>query len=353
MKIAQITWIAYTNFGTSLQALALQRVLGEIGHEATMIDDNRLTDIFRFFGPIGLLRRIKHPRIWATIKRYRRFADKYLKIDRKWVDANNLSQKYEAFVCGSDQIWSPLLSEHFDGFYFAGPMRGRKVAYAPSLGAKSVSLQYRDMMRPWLSEFNALSCREAAGAKILSEISGRKVETVLDPTLLLTGEEWKGIFKPQSSDRHYLLAYFLTFNERYLTHARKLADKMNLTLAMFATDKRMRRFADIWIDAGPEEFVQAISGCDGLITDSFHGTIFGLHFHRPLLTVKRFRASAENNQNSRIENLFGILGITDNFPSEEELTAGTELRSYDYAELERRLDIERQRSLNYLQKALC
>lgn len=356
MRIAQITWVAFTNFGTSLQALALQHVLGGMGHKITLIDDSRYTYIIRFKGFIGALRALKHPQIGLTIRRFRHFADKYMRIDRKWTDVDDLSARYDAFVCGSDQIWSPLLPEHFDGFYFAGPMRGVKVAYAPSLGATSTSEEYCNLVRPWLYDFKALSCREKAGAKILSEITGCEVETVLDPTLLLTGEEWRKIFRLNKAGRakvSYVLAYFLTYNEAYLKFARSVADKMNLPLAMFAIDKRMRRYADIWIDAGPEVFVQAIAGCEGLITDSFHGTIFGLHLHRPLLTVKRFRATAENNQNSRIENLFNILGITDNFLSEEDLADEPKLRTYDYTEFERRLDIERQHSLTYLRKALC
>lgn len=353
MKIAQITWVSFTNFGTALQALAMQRVLIRMGYDAALIDDSLFSHVNRFKGFIGALRGFKHPQMWLTIKRYRHFADKYMRIDRNWNGVEDLSARYDTFVCGSDQIWSPLVPEQYSRFYFAAHMQGIKVAYAPSLGATSASEEYFDMVRPWLSEFHALSCRETAGAKILSQITGREVETVLDPTLLLTSAEWRGLFKLKSPNRPYLLAYFLTFNETYLVHARKLANKMHLPLAMFAIDKRMRRFADIWIDGDPELFVQAIAGCEGLITDSFHGTIFGLHFHRPLLTVRRFRATAENNQNSRIENLFNILGITDNFMNEEDLADEPKLRSYDYTELERRLDIERQHSLTYLRKALC
>lgn len=374
MKIAQITWISFLNFGTSLQALALQRVLAQNGHNAFVVDDTHITKIRDYWGVSGLLRRICKPHIWRVIKRYRRFANQYMDIDRKWLSVEDLSARYDAFVCGSDQIWSPLLPAQNNGFYFAWQMRGVKVAYAPSLGAASISEEYCELIRPWLNDFKALSCREDTGAKILSEITGREVETVLDPTLLLTGEEWREIFKLNRTDgpdmankpnelynsdnsnksyKAYVLGYFLTYNEAYLKFARGVADKMGVNLAIFAIDKRMRRYADMWIDAGPEEFVKAIAGCEGLITDSFHGTIFGLHFHRPLLTVQRFRATSKNNQNSRIENLFNILGITDNFLNEEDLTDETGLRTYDYNELERRLGVERQRSLNYLRDALC
>lgn len=355
MKIAQITWIAYTNFGTTLQALALQRVLTNLGHNVTLIDDTRYTDINKYLTIPGLLRRVKNPHIWKEIKRYRQFADRYLNIDREWRNTDELSQKYEAFVCGSDQIWSSLLPNHHNGFYFAAPMIGHKVAYAPSLGSKNAPSNYCDMIAPWLKDFNALSSREEVGAKILEGITGREIPTVLDPTLLLSSTAWAQFALTEASEQPpYLLAYFLTFNKTYLKFTRNLANKLGVPLAIFSIDKRMKAYADIWLTVDPKQFLQTIAECQGLITDSFHGTIFALHFHRPLLTVQRFKNTDRNNQNSRIENLFRMVNISDNFISAKELlTKSITLKNYDWHAIEQRIDTARQHSINYLKNALC
>lgn len=87
-------------------------------------------------------------------------------------------------------------------------------------------------------------------------------------------------------------------------------------------------------------------------TDSFHGTIFAIHFERRFYTLKRFREQAENNQNSRIENLFSKLGLQDYFLDESGLSVIPTLPGIDYNLVKERMSIERERSLSYLKKSL-
>lgn len=363
-KIAQITWITYTNYGTFLQAFALQQVLKQLGFNSALIDDSRYVGaIVSMKGRLlSLLSSIYH-RTYFKNKRqkklYRSFADSFLTIDRNWIDYKDLNNRYNTFICGSDQIWSPLLPNHHDGFYFASfaSESAKNIAYAPSLGSKTYSAEYATLTSKWISKFSFLSARESSGAKILSEISGKNdVATVIDPTLLLPSKDWIEFEKKNTTTssklqcRPYLLTYFLTRNSKYFDAAKRIAKEKGLLLVSLNSLPNLHNDFDVVLECGPMEFLSAIANAHYVITDSFHGTIFAIHFHRPFLTFKRFATNAANSQNARVENLFEKLEIKDNFLGEDDPLRLPQ--QPNWKRISELLDIERSHSLNYLKSAL-
>jgi hypothetical protein len=163
--------------------------------------------------------------------------------------------------------------------------------------------------------------READGARILENVTGmHDIPVVADPTLLLTREEYMPLCAQRMETRPYMLAYLLTYNAEYLQYITKLATDAGLKLLILGDDLRLRKWSDRNITAGPAEFLSLIANAEAVVTDSFHGSIFTLQFARPLLCLKRFSDTSRSNQNSRIENLFAMLGIPDNrFFGEQDL----------------------------------
>ena len=365
MKIAQITWITYPNFGTFLQAFALQYTLSKYNVDCYIIDDriyaNNQSYIRSLASKIFFSLRHRNLYLFDQIKierQYNNFKKKFIKIDNTWSTFSELNNKYSIFICGSDQIWSPILPNHYDGFYFASfaSNSAKKIAYAPSLGSKTYREEFAELVRPWLDSFNALSAREETGAHILSEITGiTDIPVVLDPTLLLTHSEWSEFERqngnnPVKKKDAYLLAYFLTFNEKYLEKTREIANAKGLKLILINNILGLSKYSDEIINCGPLEFLSALAGCNYFITDSFHGSIFALQLHKPFLTLKRFKDESYNSQNSRIENLFRLCDIKDNFLDE---TSYSSLPiEPDWKRIEKLISIERQKSLNYLKMAL-
>lgn len=360
--IAQITWINYNNFGTFLQAYSLQQVLKRIGFISYIIDDKRFikTNPSKLF-----LARLFHSLknkpsyIFDQYKidsLYKAFRNNFLNIDNSWKTLEDLSSKYSEFICGSDQIWSPILRDHNDGFYFASfaPENAKKIAYAPSLGSKTYSKDYETLVKPWLKGFQFLSAREKRGAEILEEISGCHVQTVLDPTLLLSHNDWVRFEKgnprnPLSPDSHYLLAYMLSFNCVYLKRIKEIAEEKNLKLVFINNLDGLSEYADKCVNCGPLEFLSLIVNSTFFITDSFHGTIFALQFHKHFLTLKRFKENSAISQNSRIENLFHIIKMKDNFLDDSNFDKLPNLPDWDY--IDKCLSEERKKSIQYLQEA--
>ena len=355
--VGQITWITYKNYGTFLQAFALQNTLNKLGIKSNIIDDKRFT-----FGSksirhilsklISIFRKKNSSDKTNRYDGYEHFSKRFLNIDRDWKSYEDLTNRYDIFLCGSDQIWSPLLNDHHEGFYFASfaGSKNTKIAYGPSLGTKEYSYKFKDLISPWLSNFYKLSSREEEGTKILSEITGRKdIATVLDPTLLMTPAEWKE-FEQQNRksliEGSYVLLYLLRYNESYIRRAQELAINLKLPLVAFDNLPELTKKVDYIVSGGPLEFITAIAHSNMVLTDSFHGTIFALNFKRKFITFQRFSNGEHMNQNSRIENLFKIVGIEDNFINEANIES---LPSEpDWEKIEDNLSKERLKSINYL-----
>lgn len=360
-KVAIITWITYRNVGTFLQAYALQTVIRSLGYDANILSDKIVLE--ETYGKPGF-------RTWISViyhflrdskelKRgqknmktsFEAFQKQCLLIDDQWDSLDDLKSKYDIYVCGSDQIWSPVLPKM--SYYYAAFTDQKKIAYAPSIGQYRCSEDWEQWVKPMLENFEHLSVREEEGAVILENMLQKNVETVVDPTLLLSSAEWnRFVGEHQENKQGYVLCYFLTLNPVYIDFARNFAKEKNLSLKMIITDWRMYSSIDVPLFPGPKEFLQAIKGATYIFTDSFHGSIFSIHFEKRFYTFKRFRDVAQNNQNSRVENLFRKLGILEYFISETEFHKIQDLPPMDFGLIKERLERERRHSLEYLQKSL-
>lgn len=358
-KTATVTWITYRNFGTFLQAYALQKVIIMLGYENTILSDKNIIESFRNPSVIySILSRIK--RFVLSLKKqpigildskycYDRFAKQFMKIDYDWKNQEELNDRYDTFLCGSDQIWSPNVPFH--SYYYLEFTDKKKIAYAPSMGSFNYPENKISIIKPYLEKFSFLSVREVQGEKIIKEKFNLNCQTVIDPTLLLERTDWENLIT-KDSDKEYVLCYLLTYNKKYLQYVRKFADTKGYELRVFITDPRYIKFADIPLYVGPLEFLSEIRNSTYFFTDSFHGSVFGILFERDFYTFKRFKDGAKNNQNSRVLNLFEKLNLLDRFLSEEELNSVENLVLIDYPLVRERLKLEREKSLSFLKGAL-
>lgn len=339
-KIANITWVTYYNFGTFLQAYALQQYILSLGYDDVILDDSVFAETH-----INWKLRVKKW-IWSLCKSYRSFVKQqneaqgfyehfkkeHLIIESNVADIERLNETYECFVCGSDQIWNPFsLINPKKGFFFADFVYRKKISYAPSIGVSVMPLEYVDKFRSLIKDFTFLSARERPGQKIMQELSGKKVVNVVDPTLLLSKNQWEKLLanRKEKKAEVYVLGYFLTPNPIYIQTAKDYAHKKGLKFKMFYTDKSYVSVADELITAGPIEFIEAIRNAHFLFTDSFHGSIFASIFNTQFVTFKRFKDTIES-QNSRVENLLEMMGIQEHLLSEENAIDAISLEKIDF-----------------------
>lgn len=365
VKTATVTWITYHNFGTYLQAYALQKTIRYLGFENRIISDKRFIEskeesnsfrkfIVKVYHCLGGNYRMVKGRKKEN-KSYENFLNKYLLVDDDWTDLPDLDDKYDIFVCGSDQIWTSYI-DNIEEFYYLGFTSKKKIAYAPSIGQNFYTKKYEKQVKPLLEQFAHLSVREKTGRDLLSEFIDKPIKVVIDPTLLLPSSEWLALTNVSTDStmviNSYILCYFLTYNDLYIDSVIKFAKRVKLPVKIFITDKRFLSYADEPLFVGPIDFLKEIKNSTYFFTDSFHGSIFAIIFEKRFLTFKRFNDKEKNNQNSRIEDLFSILGLSDYFV--DNLYVGNEINLFptDYSFARKMIQLERMHSMSYLAHSL-
>lgn len=277
-------------------------------------------------------------------------------IDTSVADKSSLSQRYDGFVCGSDQIWSvSLVTEMRNWFYFANFTNKPKIAYSPSLGASFIPNCKQDTYRRLLQGFKCISIREPQGQKAIQALLDMKVELTVDPTLLVGKQEWLKITPPvlKQIEGRYLLAYFLTSNDCYTKAVCQYAKRQKLKIVAFYQSSSCQQWADELICGGPTEFLSAIKNAEFVFTDSFHGSIFSVIFEKQFILFKRFLDSdGEQNQNSRIYHLMDMLGMPDKIIDENNTEYIDKMPRIDFDKVKASLSPYIESSKKYLTSAL-
>ena len=244
----------------------------------------------------------------ARHSRFSEFKKHNFKMTNECITASDLfllNEKFDAFVCGSDQIWSPFC---FDSHFYLDFVDddSKKIAYAPSIGTNKINNLYIEGQIGYLlKKFEYISIRENSGAEVVKKLTDRIVPVVLDPTMLITQNDWSQLEnKINNLPEKYIFCYFLGNNETYWKYVYKLSKKTNLPLVIVPVYKNdFRRNAYVPNDIGPAEFLYLIHNAAFICTDSFHGSIFSIIFKKNMAVFKRFKEHESLNQNTRLETL--------------------------------------------------
>lgn len=368
------------NFGSQLQVLATIKKIEELGYATEIIRyKKKITPVFiaqqvpRLFNSYFITNKIKafqknreikkHPDIYALVKtrnaRFDRFVKEHFtnlsKLYGGWENLTEGAKKnYDAFLCGSDQLWLPSnLESHFYTLEFA-PDNKPKIAYATSFGVSAIPDYQKKRTARYLNRFDALSTREVAGSKIIKELTGKVAKVVCDPTMLFDADEWKKVLPNRKViEEPYLFCYFLGDNEEHRKIAQELKDKTGLKIVTcpFLDNfvQADQTFGDIRLfDMDAADFVNLIRHAEYILTDSFHGSVFSILNHKKFMTFNRFIAGA-NSRNSRIDSLCEILGLNERRYSGDVVDVE---RDIDYEAVDKKLSNLRKESVEYLSKAL-
>lgn len=320
----------YFNYGNRLQLFALAKILRSFGGKVNV------------YRPFDFGRYLKELLKYSILLR-RKYKKEY-KL-RKFTQKNALMgtsrRKTEYSVVGSDQVWNPKW--YSDQYYlFDVPNDSKKISYAASVGAQHLTDAEKEIFRKALSGYDYISVREKAAKIILEPLTDKKIEVVLDPTLLLGADEYvKMEKKPENLDdsERYILCYILGDREM-VRSIMKYAEERRFKVILFSDRKES--------DYGIEEFLYLIHHAELICTDSFHACVFSFIFDRPFVAFRR--AGGEDYMYSRLENLIETFHLKNREYdgkgiSEKNLVA-------DYAEGKRILEKERKRSIEWLKNAL-
>ena len=375
MRTGLLTFHHAHHYGAQLQAFALMKKIEGMGTECEIINYVRpdTTEGNRLFKS-GLSARALLSNV-NTLFNYSHLKKRYARFESFINDDMRLSGKfyhsyeellkdapeYDAYVCGSDQIWNPLIFKEntFDPAFFADFAKGgRRIAYAPSFGITEIPEDKREDLKGYLEHFDCLSVREKQGEKIIRDVAGRDSVTVLDPTLLLTGEEWGGLSAEPIFKEPYILCYFISDPGGYSGYVKALSEKYRLPVVSLCGARRVvPQTRHIVLDAGPREFLGLFRNASMVCTNSFHGTVFSITFKKDFYSFAT-ALNTEKTVNSRLYNILEKLGLIDRIFSSE-IKAGDFLSRIndrtnliDYASVYETLQKEREMSYKYLKDSL-
>lgn len=321
MRIGIITLPLHANYGGILQAYALQTTLERMGHEVKVIEQRRkkrripLAKVPYVIARRTLAKYIKGKNIRIFDEHYYNTnfpiwctnTGKFIKkhIHRDIVDSfkDIKEDDFDAYVVGSDQVWRPsyfntmLGSVEIPFLGFTNDWTVKRIAYAASFSVDNWEYNNIDGQRAkdLARKFDAVSVREDSGVGLCKRYLDVDAKHVLDPTMLLDAADYLKLLdnmvaKPSNGD---LFTYILNEDETKLKVIGDAEQKFNLKRFSVGADFGLTK-----VQPPVEQWLQAFKDAKLVITDSFHGTVFSILFHKPFIVLGN-----KARGNSRIESL--------------------------------------------------
>lgn len=251
-------------------------------------------------------------------------------------ELDKLNDIFDFFICGSDQVWNPDFLREAYLLSFVNKNE-KKISYAASIGKDCLQKDELEYLTTRIKDFKGISVREKQSQTILEKEIGDTVEYVLDPTLLLSAEEWSRLSQQYYMSEKYILSYFLgdDLNQRKIT--KEFAQSKGIKLLGFPYilgkyRKCDNNFADMELyDVTPFQFVYLIAHAEYVITDSFHASVFSVLFNRKFVVFDRKLSKNIGKMNSRIESLLKMFGLSYRFVSPEKISVIDDELDIDYS----------------------
>lgn len=357
------------NYGTVLQAYALQSILKKMGVHTEYINytldrapyfRRKISNIkktwLRFFSKKMVAKSsgiedfsfVDSPQFQSFKANFASFVKKHLTISAKEYNPISITKckKYQSVIVGSDQTWSkPRCGK--DSLYLLDPipLNVKRLSYAPSIGTTHVDKEYIEFLVSRLQKFEMLSCRERTNCLLLSERLKRNVEFVVDPTLLKSNNDWDKIAVPNPlSIKRYILCYILGFKKEIQEYAENISRITNIPLYYIVTRPEYQHMENT-LYPSPQLFLSLIRDAAYVITDSFHGTAFSINYGTQFYCFTKRSDNDSNNDNDRLFELLKVFGLESRLLSKSDCV---NLSPIDYTNVHDKLFALRKDSLDYL-----
>ncbi len=355
------------NYGSVLQTLASQCIIRGLGYDCDVLDYVRENNTLAYevkeaysryrklsgffaFPPISALLVVRF--ILKKLKRksvFDSFRKKYIKLTRKYNGYKSLVEncpKADLFVVGSDQVWNYIYNGGFLPEYFLAfvPENSTKIALSSSIGIDSLSESELKQFKDYLQDFSFVSVREKSAAEQLSKAGVLQPFFTLDPTLLLSAEEWKKTLEIDVSVEKYVFVYQLNYSEEMISFAHNLAAENGCKLCVVSSHKiKKRDGVKNLILPSVKQFVELIVKARYVVTDSFHGTAFCVNFSKDFFVFYPPRYS------TRLES---ILSLTKTTHRHVESQNWRDVKPIDYEAVGNIISDEREKFFKAIKEAL-
>lgn len=351
-KVGIVTFHRALNYGAVLQSYALQKTVSSLGTDCEIVDYicPKIThdytpfrvyknDFLKSFAKSCVMCRRRAKRRDA----FQSFFKNYLVKSSKSYDPQNigeLKKDYDLFISGSDQVWSPRCVGFDPAYFLTFADDKQKYSYAASFAVTKLPDEYLDEYKKRLSGFQKFSVREPSGEKLVNDLTGKTAETHLDPTLLISPDEWKKI-AVSKINKPYILIFTANPPVSLVNFALKLSKEKNLPIYYINDAPHPVKHGINYVVAPTvEEFVGYFKNAEYVVTNSFHGTAFSVIFNKNVFVEFKNKSG----RNIRSEGLLKSLGI-----NREIIDGNCNETEINWANVNEKIKNQTQESLNYLQ----
>ena len=186
------------------------------------------------------------------------------------------------------------------------------------MGTIHLDSDFKDTLIQELAKFSFASCRERPNCNALTPMIGHKIHYVVDPTLLLTKDDWNTIAIPPLIQGKYILAYILGTKKCISQFAEKIGREKSLPVYYIITRPEYLNKKNALNNVGPSEFLGLIRDAEYVVTDSFHGTIFSINYGVNFYSFNKRNNEDRISDNDRISVFLEELELSDRFRQDDD-----------------------------------
>jgi len=352
------------NFGSALQTYALSEILKGLNNIPIILDyipkrinitDNILSCIKKIFNANSFKDKYNSIRAIAILISnqiiYNHFFSKHINLTKSFKSYNSIVtdqsvlKNIDVYMTGSDQVWNSSHNQGIDYVYFLNfaPDSKPRISYAASFGKEKLDDWEIPETRSLLKRYNAISVRERSAVDILHNI-GLNGTHVLDPTLLLSKEEWIKRIPSIKGKEKYLLIYSVEPNKTQLIRlAKQIARILNLKIYMVEWGIKKYDGIDKMLSfISPLKLLSYFVNADFIIASSFHGTALSINFHKQFISIQ------PNKFNTRVKSILEVTGLTERLMDICSFSIEKATAFIDYSPVNSILNNERNKSLSFL-----
>lgn len=376
MRLAVISLPLHVNYGGILQSYVLKKVLEDMGHEVSVVDRKVKMPFPKWWKApfVYANRALKHLRNGdaapEVFREYRcrkeypvlgrellRFIDS--RISPLMTDSYRDIKKcdFDGFVVGSDQVWRPrYFGNAEDAFLaFAKGWDVKRVAYAASFGTDALEFDSETLRicSDLLAGFDAVSVREDSAVKMCDEwLDCDRAVHVLDPVMLADVSDYRSIAETSKihKAKGRIMTYILDPSENKRAIIAMVKSWTGKDAADFSINPHDRSVPlEERVVPPMEEWLAGFSDADFVVTDSFHGCVLSIMFHKPFIAVGNGQRGM-----SRLRSLLEMFGLDQRLVHgiDPEDDGGFFLAQPDWDAVDAVLETQRAQSLSFLTSAL-
>lgn len=319
-KIGILTTYYSKNYGAALQAYAISKKLEMMGYDQELIQYKKEPP--SFYTPMAILEAEKNRTISQKVmqkinntiikikklhrndkgialrnKMFDEFVSDFLGLSHERYASEEEFIKavpnmtYDVFLCGSDQIWNPIVHNFDQVYYLNFKTRAKKVAYAPSVAFNQFTDREIRRICDSIQSIDYISVREKSTIVWLQPNLEKKVHLVIDPTFLLDKQEWLTLPTEKHPHGNYILVYLLNYNEQNsniveLISRYAIEKQYNILCLPYTNIKFPKKIpTEYRYDIAPNDFIHLLNGAKCIITNSFHATALSINLNKPFFVV--------------------------------------------------------------------